>query len=400
MNKLSIDDLDLDGKKVLMRVDFNVPIRDGKVDNDNRIVAALPTIRAALERGAAVILMSHLGRPKGQVKPEFSLRPVRDNLAQHLGREVRFVEDCVGPRAEQAAADLKSGEVLLLENLRFHPGEQKPDTEPGFVEGLSRLGECYVNDAFGTAHRAHASMVGVAEQFDRRAAGYLMAKELDYFGQALASPGRPFVALLGGAKVSDKILLIENLLDKVDVILIGGAMAYTFLAAKGVAVGDSRVEDDKLDLARDLLAKAADKGVDLLLPTDHVCGRQFDEATEVRQVETAEIPAGWMGLDIGARTIELFGERIAAAGTIVWNGPMGVFEWPAFAEGTMALARACADSDAVTIVGGGDSASAAKKSGLADRFSHISTGGGASLELLEGKQLPGVAVLTDSGGTP
>lgn len=400
MNKLSIDDLDLDGKKVLMRVDFNVPIRDGKVDNDNRIVAALPTIRAALERGAAVILMSHLGRPKGQVKPEFSLRPVRDNLAQHLGREVRFVEDCVGPRAEQAAADLKSGEVLLLENLRFHPGEQKPDTEPGFVEGLSRLGECYVNDAFGTAHRAHASMVGVAEQFDRRAAGYLMVKELDYFGQALASPGRPFVALLGGAKVSDKILLIENLLDKVDVILIGGAMAYTFLAAKGVAVGDSRVEDDKLDLARDLLAKAADKGVDLLLPTDHVCGRQFDEATEVRQVETTEIPAGWMGLDIGARTIELFGERIAAAGTIVWNGPMGVFEWPAFAEGTMALARACADSDAVTIVGGGDSASAAKKSGLADRFSHISTGGGASLELLEGKQLPGVAVLTDSGGTP
>ena len=400
MNKLSLDDLDLDGKKVLMRVDFNVPIRDGKVDNDNRIVAALPTIRAALERGAAVILMSHLGRPKGQVKPEFSLRPVRDNLAQHLGREVRFVEDCVGPRAEQAAADLKSGEVLLLENLRFHPGEQKPDTEPGFVEGLSRLGECYVNDAFGTAHRAHASMVGVAEQFDRRAAGYLMVKELDYFGQALASPGRPFVALLGGAKVSDKILLIENLLDKVDVILIGGAMAYTFLAAKGVAVGDSRVEDDKLDLARDLLAKAADKGVDLLLPTDHVCGRQFDEATEVRQVETTEIPAGWMGLDIGARTIELFGERIAAAGTIVWNGPMGVFEWPAFAEGTMALARACADSDAVTIVGGGDSASAAKKSGLADRFSHISTGGGASLELLEGKQLPGVAVLTDSGGTP
>jgi len=400
MNKLSIDDLDLDGKKVLVRVDFNVPIRDGKVDNDNRIVAALPTIRAALERGAAVILMSHLGRPKGQVKPEFSLRPVRDNLAQHLGREVRFVEDCVGPQAEQAAADLKSGEVLLLENLRFHPGEQKPDTEPGFVEGLARLGECYVNDAFGTAHRAHASMVGVAEQFDRRAAGYLMAKELDYFGEALASPGRPFVALLGGAKVSDKILLIENLLDKVDVILIGGAMAYTFLAAKGVAVGDSRVEDDKLDLARDLLAKAADKGVDLLLPTDHVCGQEFDEATEVRQVETTEIPAGWMGLDIGARTIELFGERIAAAGTIVWNGPMGVFEWPAFAEGTMALARACAESDAVTIVGGGDSASAAKKSGLADRFSHISTGGGASLELLEGKQLPGVAVLTNSGGTP
>jgi len=395
MNKLSIDDLDLAGKTVLMRVDFNVPIRDGEVDNDNRIVAALPTIRTAIERGAAVILMSHLGRPKGQAKPEFSLRPVRDKLAQHLGTEVRFVEDCVGPQAEQAAAELKPGDVLLLENLRFHPGEQKPDTEPGFVDALARLGECYVNDAFGTAHRAHASMVGVAEHFDRRAAGYLMAKELDYFGQALASPGRPFVALLGGAKVSDKILLIENLLDKVDAILVGGAMAYTFLAAQGHAVGASRVEDDKLDLARDLFAKAADKGVDLLLPTDHVCGREFDEATEVRRVETTEIPEGWMGLDIGAGTIETFAERITAAGTIVWNGPMGVFEWSAFAEGTMALARACAQSDAVTIVGGGDSASAAKKSGLADRFSHISTGGGASLELLEGKQLPGVAVLTD-----
>jgi len=395
MNKLSIDDLDLAGKTVLMRVDFNVPIRDGEVDNDNRIVAALPTIRTAIERGAAVILMSHLGRPKGQAKPEFSLRPVRDKLAQHLGTEVRFVEDCVGPQAEQAAAELKPGDVLLLENLRFHPGEQKPDTEPGFVDALARLGECYVNDAFGTAHRAHASMVGVAEHFDRRAAGYLMAKELDYFGQALASPGRPFVALLGGAKVSDKILLIENLLDKVDAILVGGAMAYTFLAAQGHAVGASRVEDDKLDLARDLFVKAADKGVDLLLPTDHVCGREFDEATEVRQVKTTEIPEGWMGLDIGAGTIETFAERITAAGTIVWNGPMGVFEWSAFAEGTMALARACAQSDAVTIVGGGDSASAAKKSGLADRFSHISTGGGASLELLEGKQLPGVAVLTD-----
>jgi phosphoglycerate kinase len=395
MNKLSIDDLDLAGKTVLMRVDFNVPIRDGEVDNDNRIVAALPTIRTAIERGAAVILMSHLGRPKGQAKPEFSLRPVRDKLAQHLETEVRFVEDCVGPQAEQAAAELKPGDVLLLENLRFHPGEQKPDTEPGFVGALARLGECYVNDAFGTAHRAHASMVGVAEHFDRRAAGYLMAKELDYFGQALASPRRPFVALLGGAKVSDKILLIENLLDKVDAILVGGAMAYTFLAAQGHAVGASRVEDDKLDLARDLLAKAADKGVDLLLPTDHVCGREFDEATEVRRVETTEIPEGWMGLDIGAGTIETFAERITAAGTIVWNGPMGVFEWSAFAEGTMALARACAESDAVTIVGGGDSASAAKKSGLADRFSHISTGGGASLELLEGKQLPGVAVLTD-----
>jgi phosphoglycerate kinase len=395
MNKLSIDDLDLTGKKVLMRVDFNVPIRDGKVDNDNRIVAALPTIRAALDRGAAVILMSHLGRPKGQVKPEFSLRPVRDTLEQKLERTVRFVEDCVGSEAERAAAALAPGDVLLLENLRFHPGEQKPETEPGFVDGLARLGDCYVNDAFGTAHRAHASMVGVAEHFDRRAAGYLMAKELDYFGQALASPRRPFVALLGGAKVSDKILLIENLLDKVDAILIGGAMAYTFLASQQIAVGDSRVEEDKLELARDLLEKASEKNVEMMLPVDHVCAREFDESSKVRDVETQEIPDGWMGLDIGPRTVEAFGGRVAAAGTIVWNGPMGVFEWPRFAEGTMALARACAESDAVTIVGGGDSASAAKKSGLSDRFSHISTGGGASLELLEGKELPGVAVLTE-----
>jgi 3-phosphoglycerate kinase len=395
MNKLSIDDLELDGRKVLMRVDFNVPIRDGRVDNDNRIVAALPTIRAALERGAAVILMSHLGRPKGQASPEFSLGPVRRSLEEHLGLPVEFVEDCVGQAAEQAAADLRPGELLLLENLRFHPGEQKPDKEPGFADALAGLGDCYVNDAFGTAHRAHASMVAVAERFDRRAAGYLMAKELDYFGKALSSPGRPFVALLGGAKVSDKILLIENLLEKVDGLLIGGAMSYTFLAARGTSVGTSRVEEDKLDLARELLAKAKQKGVDLLLPVDHVCGEEFAETTEPRTLEAAEIPEGWMGLDIGPKTIDLYRAKIAGARTVVWNGPMGVFEWESFAAGTMAMARACAESDAVTIVGGGDSASAAKKSGLADRFGHISTGGGASLELLEGKDLPGVAALTD-----
>jgi phosphoglycerate kinase len=395
MDKLTIRDLELAGKKVLMRVDFNVPIREGRVDNDKRIVAALPTVRYVLDRGAAVILMSHLGRPKGEVKPEFSLAPVRESLEELLGRSVRFVADCVGPEVERAAAALQPGDVLLLENLRFHPGEQKPEREPDFAERLAGLGDCYVNDAFGTAHRAHASMVAVAERFDRRAAGFLMEKELDYFGKALASPARPFLALLGGAKVSDKILVLETMLDRVDALLIGGAMAYTFLAARGVGVGGSRVEQDRLELAGEILARSKGKQVDLLLPLDHVCGRDFSENTESMVTEGETIPDGWMGLDIGPRTVESWAGRVRGSGTVVWNGPMGVFEWEPFASGTMALARACAESDAVTIVGGGDSASAAKRSGLADRFSHISTGGGASLELLEGKELPGVAALSD-----
>jgi 3-phosphoglycerate kinase len=395
MNKLSIEELDLKGKKVLMRVDFNVPIQDGKVDNDKRIVAALPTIRYALDHGASLILMSHLGRPNGQVRPEFSLRPVQECLGEHLGFPVRFAEDCVGERAEAAAAELKPGEVLLLENLRFHPGEQEPDQEPGFAQALAALGDLYVNDAFGTAHRAHTSMVGVAKKFDRRAAGFLMAKEMEYFGKALSAPERPFAALLGGAKVSDKILVLENLLDRIDLLMVGGAMAYTLLRARGVAVGGSRVEEEKLDVAAGILTKAEQKGVDLLLPVDHVCGREFSTETEFQVVTGEEIPQGWMGLDIGRKTIDAFAARIRDAGTIIWNGPMGVFEWAPFAEGTMAMARALAESSAVTIVGGGDSASAAKKSGLADRFSHISTGGGASLELLEGKELPGIAILTD-----
>lgn len=395
MAKLSIGSLKLEGRKVLMRVDFNVPIRAGGVDNDKRIVAALPTIRHALDHGAAVVLMSHLGRPGGEVNPEFSLRPVAACLAAHLEREVGFADDCVGTTVEARVEALQPGDTLLLENLRFHPGEQKPEREPGFAATLARLGDVYVNDAFGTAHRAHASMVAVAEHFEQRAAGFLLLKELEYFDRALSDPARPFVAVLGGAKVSDKILVMRNLLDRVDRLIVGGAMAYTFLRAQGIGVGDSRVEEDKLDIASGIVAAAAQKGVDLMLPVDHICGRAFDEATTPEVVHDATIPPGRMGLDIGPQTTQAYAQVIATAGTVIWNGPMGVFEWAAFSAGTMGLARACAESSALTIVGGGDSASAAKKSGLADRFDHISTGGGASLELLEGKTLPGVAVLND-----
>jgi 3-phosphoglycerate kinase len=339
--------------------------------------------------------MSHLGRPKGEPDPAFSLKPVQGCLAEHLGIEVKFADDCVGPVAEKAAAALQPGEVLLLENLRFHAGEKKPEAEPGFSDSLAKLGDCYVNDAFGTAHRAHSSMVGVAERFEKRAAGFLMMKELEYFDKALSSPAKPFLALLGGAKVSDKILVLDNLLERIDVMLIGGAMAYTFLRARGIPVGSSRVEEDKLDLAAGILAKAAQKDVDVLLPVDHLCGKEFTEETESLVTEDERIPDGWMGLDLGPRSIAAYAERIGQARTVIWNGPMGVFEWERFSAGTMEMAKACADSSAVTIVGGGDSASAAKKSGLSARFSHISTGGGASLELLEGKVLPGVAALTD-----
>ena len=395
MTKLSIADLDLGGRTVLMRVDFNVPIRAGVVDNDQRIVAALPTIRHALAQGAAVVLMSHLGRPGGEVKRELSLRPVAACLAGHLGREVGFVDDCVGAAVTVDVEAMQPGDVLLLENLRFHPGEENPEREAGFADMLARLGDVYVNDAFGTAHRAHASMVAVAEHFERRAAGLLLVKELEYFNRALSDPARPFIAVLGGAKVSDKILVLQHLLDKIDRLIVGGAMAYTFLHSQGIEVGDSHVEQDKVDLAASIVAAAAAKNVDLLLPVDHVCGRVFDVSTPPEVVDTAVIPPGRIGLDIGPVTARVYAQAIAAAGTVIWNGPMGVFEWAAFSAGTMTVARACAESSALTIVGGGDSASAATKSGLADRFDHISTGGGASLELLEGKTLPGVAVLSD-----
>ena len=395
MDKLSIADLDLRGRRLLLRVDFNVPLDGGRVADERRIVAALPTIRLALERGASVVLLSHLGRPKGRPEPQSSLAPIADCLRRHLGREVQFVTDCVGPAAEAAAFALVPGQVLLLENLRHHAGEEKPAAEPDFAERLSRLGDRYANDAFGTAHRAHTSMVALAERFERRAAGLLMAKELEYFGRALASPARPFWTILGGAKVSDKIALIENLLPRVDGLLVGGAMAYTFLVAQGVAVGGSRVEPERVELARTLLERAQAARVPLLLPVDHVCGKSLDAATERRVVDTSEIPAGWIGLDIGPRSVALFTDRILAAKTVIWNGPMGVFEWEPFAAGTWAVARACVESEALSIVGGGDSAAAAERSGLAERFDHVSTGGGASLELLEGRVLPGVAVLTD-----
>ncbi|HUY82142.1 MAG TPA: phosphoglycerate kinase [Acidobacteriaceae bacterium] len=403
MAKLSIRDLDLAHKHVFMRVDFNVPLSDdgSEITDDTRIQETLPTLEYALRHKAKLILASHLGRPKGKVNPMYSLRPVVDRLRvlldHHLGEQVNvaFAPDCVGEVATELARQLESGQVLLLENLRFHAEEEAND--PKFAEQLASLCELYVNDAFGSAHRAHASTEGITHFVKQSAAGLLMEKELNYMGKALTDPARPFVAILGGAKVSDKIEVIDHLLTKVDAILIGGGMAYTFLKAKGQDTGKSLLEADKIDVAKDALKKAEAKGVRFLLPVDHVLADKFapDAKTQVFAGD-GPFPAEWMGLDIGPKTVELFSQEIAGASTIVWNGPMGVFEMPAFAVGTTKIAKAvAANEDVISIVGGGDSVSAVKKAGVAEKITHISTGGGASLEFLEGKKLPGVEALTN-----
>lgn len=392
LNKKSVEDLDVAGKRVLVRVDFNVPLKDGVITNDKRIVAALPTIKYLVEHKARVILCSHLGRPKGQVNPKYSLKPVAERLSELLGQDVKLADDVVGESAKALAAALKPGEVMLLENVRFHKEEEKND--PAFAKELASMAEVYVNDAFGTAHRAHATTAGIADYLPA-ACGFLINKEISIMGKALADPARPFVAILGGAKVSDKIGVITNLLDKCDTIIIGGGMSYTFMKAMGKKIGTSLCEDDKLELAKGLLEKAEQKGVQLMLPIDTVCADHFAADAEPKTVEAGEIPDDMMGLDIGAKTIELFSEALKDAGTVVWNGPMGVFEFDAFAVGTKAIAKAIAASNAVSIIGGGDSAAAVEKLGFASRMTHISTGGGASLEFLEGLELPGIACLQD-----
>lgn len=392
MNVLSIRDLDITGKRVLMRVDFNVPILDGQVTDDTRIEASLPSIRYALDKGARVILCSHLGRPKGERNAKYSLAPVAARLGALLGRDVPFAHDCVGPDVEAAAGALLNGDVLLLENLRFHAEEEKNDDD--FARQLAALAEVYVNDAFGSAHRAHASTEGVTRFVGTSAAGLLMEKELEYLGRAVTNPERPFVVVLGGAKVSDKIEVIDNLLKKADTILIGGAMAYTFLKSEGKNVGKSLVEDEKLEVARAVERDASASGVGLLLPVDHVCVNRADTNEPPRTIGVDETRDNDAGLDIGPATIARYAECVAGARTILWNGPMGMFETKPFDEGTVAIAQAVAASGATSIVGGGDSVAAIAQAGLTDQITHISTGGGASLEFLSGRVLPGVAALT------
>jgi phosphoglycerate kinase len=394
MSKLSIKDINFAGKRVFMRVDFNVPLNDAsEITDDTRIRASLPTIQYALGEGARLILASHLGRPKGKPNPKMSLKPAATRLSELLGKPVAFAADCVGPEVEKQALALKDGEVLLLENLRFHPEEEK--NVPEFARRLAALAEVYVNDAFGTAHRAHASTEGITHFLSPCAAGLLMEKELEYLGKAVQNPARPYVAIVGGAKVSDKIELLENFAKLADTVLVGGAMAYTFLKAEGVEVGQSKVQDDKLESAKALLNSAQSSGKKFLLPKDHVVAEKFDASAPAEVVNTVSIPAGRIGMDIGPATRAEYAQEIAGAKTIVWNGPMGVFEMPQFAEGTLAIAKAVAASSALSIVGGGDSVAAVKKMGLADKISHISTGGGASLEFLSGLTLPGVAALTE-----
>ena len=394
LNKKTIEDIDVKGKKVLARCDFNVPLKDGEITNDKRIVAALPTIKYLMEHGAKVILCSHLGRPKGEYKPEFSLAPVAKRLSEYLGVEVKLAEDAevVGPNAKAMAAELKDGEVMLLENVRYRAEETK--NEENFSKELASLADIFVNDAFGTAHRAHCSTTGVAAYLPA-VCGYLIQKEIKFMGGALANPKRPLVAILGGAKVSDKIGVIENLIDKCDTIIIGGGMAYTFMKYLGHNIGTSLLEADWVEKAGEMMKKAEDKGVKFLIPVDNKVGKEYDENTEAKVVSSDDIPDGWMGLDIGPKTQEVFADAIKGAGSVIWNGPMGVSEWDNFAAGTISVAKAVADSGAISIIGGGDSVAAVTKLGFADKMSHISTGGGASLEFLEGKDLPGICALQD-----
>ncbi|MBQ1935845.1 MAG: phosphoglycerate kinase [Clostridia bacterium] len=393
MNKKSVKDIDVAGKKVLVRCDFNVPLNENKeITDENRINGAMPTINYLVEAGAKVILCSHLGRPKGEFNMKYSLAPVAKRLSEILGKEVKMAEDVIGDSAKALAADLKDGDVILLENVRFHKEEEKND--PEFSKALASLAEIFVNDAFGTAHRAHASTAGVADYLPA-VCGFLIQKEIEIMGKALSNPDRPFTAILGGAKVSDKIGVIENLLEKVDSLIVGGGMAYTFLRAQGHSIGTSICEEEKLDLARDLMKKAEEKGVKLLLPHSSVVATEYSKDAEHKEVLSEDIPDGWMGLDIGQSTIDIFSAEVKNAKTIIWNGPMGVFEFPAFAKGTTEVARAVASADATTIIGGGDSAAAVIQLGYGDKMTHISTGGGASLEFLEGKELPGIACLLD-----
>ena len=394
MNKITVRDLDLDGKKVLMRCDFNVPLDENKnITDKTRIVAAMPTIKYVLDHNAKLILCSHLGRPKGEVKPELSLKPVADELSKELGREVKLAKDIVGPSAHELTENMKEGDVVLLENVRFDPREEKNDEE--FSKELASLAEVYVNDAFGTCHRAHASTAGVAAYLPS-GVGFLIEKELKVLGDALNNPRRPFVAILGGAKVSTKIGVIDALLDKVDVLLIGGGMAYTFYKSMGYGVGNSICELDKLDLAKELMQKAKEKGVKLVIPVDNVIGKEFKPDTESKIVAYNEIPDGWEGFDIGPKTVKMYEEELKNAKTILWNGPVGLFEFDKFANGTNSIAKYMANlDDCTTIIGGGDSAAAVTKIGLADKMTHISTGGGASLEFIEGKKLPGIEAIPD-----
>lgn len=395
LNKKTVDDIAVKGKKVLVRCDFNVPVKDGVITDDNRITAALPTINKLVSEGAKVILCSHMGKPKGEVKKELSLAPVAKRLSEYLKKEVVFAADdnVVGENAKKAVAEMKDGDVVLLENTRFRKEETK--NEDNFSQELASLAEIFVNDAFGTSHRAHCSTVGVTKYIITSAVGYLMEKEIEYLGNAVNNPVRPFAAILGGAKVADKLNVINNLLEKVDILIIGGGMAYTFIKAQGGNIGNSLLDEEKLDYANEMIAKAKEKGVKLLLPVDAVIVKEFKNDTEFKTVPVGEIPDGWEGVDIGEKTRKLFADALKTAKTVVWNGPMGVFEFENFAAGTNAIAKTLADLDATTIIGGGDSAAAVNQLGYGDKMSHISTGGGASLEFLEGKELPGVAAVND-----